>query len=68
MSLHTVQEIERAIESLTSEQIEELYRWLDHHQPQPIDTRIQADLESGRLDELIEGAVADYKAGNTWPL
>jgi len=51
MSLNTIQEIERAIGSLTPREIEELYAWLDQHCPPPIDTVIQRasdDEKSGR--------------------
>ena len=37
MSLSKVQEIERAIATLTSVELEELYAWLKQHGPQPID-------------------------------
>jgi hypothetical protein len=68
MRLDTVQEIERAIEALTPEQMEELYAWLDQHNPQPIDAQLKADLEAGRIDDRINRALADHRAGNTHPL
>jgi hypothetical protein len=40
MAPSTVEEIERAIETPTPLEIEELYAWLDQHYPQPIDTRL----------------------------
>ena len=68
MRLNTVQEIERAIDALTPQQIEELYVWLDQRHPQPIDTQLKADLDAGRIDDRINRALADHKAGNTQPL
>jgi hypothetical protein len=68
MSLNTVQEIERAIRALTPSELEEFYAWLDQHRPQPIDTQIKADLDAGRIDDRIDRALADHKAGNTQPL
>ncbi len=68
MHLNTVQEIERAIDALTPQQIEELYVWLDQRHPQPIDTQLKADLDAGRIDDRINRALADHKAGNTQPL
>ena len=68
MHVNTVQEIERAIDALTPEQIEELYVWLDPRHPQPIDARLKADLDAGRIDHRINRALADHKAGNTQPL
>jgi hypothetical protein len=68
MHLNTVQEIERAIDTLTPEQIEELYAWLDQRHPQLIDAQLKADLDAGRIDDRIHRVLADHKAGNTQPL
>ena len=65
MSLDTVQEIERAITTLSPRELEELYAWLDVHCPQPIDAQLQADLAAGRIDDRISRALADHKAGKT---
>jgi hypothetical protein len=66
--MNTVQEIERAIEALTPRELEELYAWLDHNCPQPIDTRIQSGLAAGRLDKAISRALDDEKNGHIQPL
>lgn len=63
--MNSVQEIERAIDALTPQQIDELYQWLDQRHPQPIDVRLKADLEVGLIDARIDRALADHKAGNT---
>ena len=68
MHSNTVQEIERAIDALTPQQMEELYVWLDQRHPQPIDAQLKADLDAGRIDDRINRALADHKAGNTEPL
>ena len=68
MSLNTLREIEHAIRALTPSELEELYAWLDQHCPQPIDAQLKADLEAGRIDNRINQALADHKAGNTQPL
>ena len=68
MSLNTVQEIERAIRTLTPSELEDLYAWLDQHCLQPIDAQLDADLEAGGIDDRIDRAPADHKAGNTQPL
>ncbi|MGA6985051.1 MAG: hypothetical protein WBZ01_03270 [Terriglobales bacterium] len=59
MSINTIQEIERAIESLSPPEIEDLYAWLEQHRPPPIDTRLQSDLAAGRLDTAIQRALGD---------
>jgi hypothetical protein len=66
--MNTVHEIERAIDALTPQQMEELCAWLDQRHPQLIDAQLKADLDAGRLDNRINRALADHKAGNTQPL
>ncbi len=68
MSSSTVQEVERVIETLTPEELDELYQWLDRHRPLPIDARIQSDLAAGRLDKLIRRALDDEETGRVQPL
>jgi hypothetical protein len=68
MGLNTIQEIERAIDALTPQQVEELYVWFDQRHPQLIDAQLKSDLGAGRIDDRINRAVADHKAGNTQPL
>ena len=67
-SLNTVQEIERAIDTPTSQELEELYLWLDQRHPQPIDARIQSDLAAGRLDNAIRRALDDERNGRVQPI
>ena len=66
--MNTVHEIERAIDALTPQQMEELYVWLDQRHPQPIDAQLKADLDAGRIDNRINRSLADHKVGNTQPL
>jgi hypothetical protein len=68
MHLKTMQEIERAIDALTPQQRDELYLWFDKHYPQLIDAQLKTDLDAGRLDNRINRAVTDHKAGRTQPL
>jgi hypothetical protein len=64
----TIQEIERAIDALAPEQIEELYLWPERHHPQPIHARVQSDLATGRLDEAIQRALDDEQSGRVRPV
>ena len=61
MDLNTVRQIERAIEALTPEQLDEQYL-------QPSDIQLKAAIDAGRFDERIARAVADHKVGRTEPL
>jgi hypothetical protein len=68
MASGTVQEIERAIGTLTPGELEELYVWLDRNYPNPIDARIESDFSSGRLDAAVQRALEDEKNGRTRPI
>jgi uncharacterized damage-inducible protein DinB len=59
-----LRDIEKAIDQLAPHDYEELLRWMDER-PQPIDLQLEADLDAGRLDELIDRATADHQAGRT---
>ena len=63
MALNSVRDIEKAIDALTPQELEELYAWLDQHHRQPIDAQIEADLAAGRLDKAIRRALDDDKSG-----
>jgi hypothetical protein len=68
MSKNRVQEIERAIGTLTQEELEELRLWLDQYSgPQPLDLRIEADLAAGRLDGAVQSALDDGERGRVRP-
>jgi hypothetical protein len=68
MDLHTVQQIEHAIDALTPEQREELYLWLDEHYLRSGDLQLKAAIDAGRFDDRIARAISDHKAGRTEPL
>jgi hypothetical protein len=69
MSRNKVEDIERAIGTLTQEELEELRLWLDEYAgPRPLDRRIEADLASGRLDEAVQSALDDEQRGRVRPL
>jgi hypothetical protein len=67
--MSSLKEIEAAISSLTPQEYDELLTWLGERAlPQSIDLEIKTSLETGRMDDRIERAVADYEAGRTDPL
>jgi hypothetical protein len=59
--MSTVQEIERAIEKLSDEEVEELRGWL-------FDREIARDSSTGLLDSLAAEAISDARAGRVKPL
>ena len=67
--LRTLQDIETAIEKLTTQECAELRNWFDQYdRPQSIDLQLEADLNAGKIDDRIRRAVAEHKAGRTQPL
>jgi hypothetical protein len=60
-------DIEKAIDQLAPDDYQELLRWMDERH-ESIDLQLEADLDAGRLDDLIDRAVADHQAGRTMPL
>jgi hypothetical protein len=56
--MSTVQEIERAIEKLSDEEVAELRAWL-------WDRDIERDAASGRFDALAKEALEEHRSGKT---
>lgn len=56
--MSTVQEIERAIEGLSEEQLAEIRAWL-------WDRDIERDAVAGRLDALADEALREHRSGKT---
>ena len=65
--MSTVQEIEKAIEHLPTEEFFKLGEWFDDQRERLWDERIARDAQSGRLDFLIEEARAARKSGTLRP-
>jgi hypothetical protein len=63
MDSSTILDIQRAIETLDSEELAKLYGWLEQNRPAPIDERLPSDLAAGRLDSAILRALGDEAAG-----
>ena len=65
MNLKTIQE---AIAGLSTEDYQLLSVWLKDHDNDRWDTQIAEDAQAGRLDELLDEADEEIKAGKTKPL
>jgi hypothetical protein len=65
----TVQNIKREIEMLSPGEVSELQAWLNEQAvDQPIDIRIKADAQAGKLDWLVKEAMEEDTKGETTPL
>lgn len=58
----TLPEIEAAIKTLAKDDVRQLSVWLQDYLDEMWDRQIEADLESGKLDNLIAKAEADIAA------
>jgi hypothetical protein len=64
----SVKEIESAITQLPAKDVSELMLWLEDYHSQIWEKQIEADLEAGRLDKVLDEVDADLAAGLDKPL
>lgn len=61
----SIYEIKQAIEQLTHADRQALFAWQEQHFDDVWDRQMREDSESGRLDFLIDQAIAEDEAGET---
>lgn len=66
--MSTIQEIERAVRELSSEELSEFRQWFLEFDAAAWDREFEEDVAEGRLDALADEAIADLRAGRTRPL
>jgi hypothetical protein len=66
--MSTVQEIERAIESLQPSDYASLLAWLDERRAQEVDAKFEQAILSGKFDAMAERALRDAETGKGTPL
>jgi hypothetical protein len=66
--MSNVEKIERAVSSLSREELSEFRAWFLEFDAEVWDQQLEEDVAAGRLDHLAEEALADYRAGRTRPL
>jgi hypothetical protein len=59
----SLQEIEKAIKQLPPQDFKTLLAWLDEVRADLWDKQIEADAKAGKLDELAEQALKEFKEG-----
>ena len=67
-NVDTIRDIERAIDALPPEELNQLLDWLDQRHAQRIDARLASDLHAGRMDEAIRRALDKDRKGEARPL
>ncbi len=63
-----VEELEKAVSQLPRKELARFTAWFQNYLSQAWDQQMEADAEAGKLDELIEKAKKDHRAGRTTPL
>ncbi|SEM74750.1 hypothetical protein [Bradyrhizobium sp. OK095] len=61
----TTEDIERAIEQLTPDELAEFRAWFDQFDAQRFDQALEQDAQAGKLDAFAEEALSAYRAGQT---
>jgi hypothetical protein len=64
----TIQELEMAIKTLSSDDFKTFARWFDEFRADEWDRRIEEDIRAGKLDEAGLRADKDFEAGRCTPL
>jgi hypothetical protein len=68
MSMTNIESIERDIESLDDKAFTELRAWFIEYDHARWERQIEADSKAGKLDELIDEALAEHRSGKSTPL
>ena len=63
-----IEVIEREIERLDDKAFARLRDWFIEYDHARWDCQIEADSKAGKLDSLVEEALAEHRAGKTRPL
>ncbi len=61
----TVQEIQKAVSQLSTEELAHFRDWFDQFDAKIWDRQFENDAKSGKLDKLANEAIADYRAGKS---
>lgn len=63
-----LEKIEQQIGTLSPDEVHKLADWLAEYQASLWDQQIEDDAKAGKLDRLVEQALADHAKGHSKPL
>ncbi len=66
--MNSLSQIETAIPQLSEAEAHILLNWLQNYLDEAWDSQIEADVRSGRLDQIIQRAQADIAANRAKPI
>lgn len=61
--MSTIREIEQAVTQLSAQDLARFRQWFDEYDAQEWDEQFERDAKSGKLDDMAEKAIADFRAG-----
>jgi len=64
----SVKEIQKAVASLSPQELARFRRWFEAFDAQRWDEQIEDDARKGKLHKIAEQALKDYEAGNVQEL
>jgi len=64
----SLEDIEKAVAELTADQLARFRAWFEEFEAARFDQKIGQDAEAGRLDQLAEQALADFRGGRAGEL
>lgn len=59
----TITELKNVVQKLSIDEQKELFEWIDELRENQWDQQIEKDLESGKLNHLIEQAKKEFREG-----
>jgi hypothetical protein len=59
----TVEDLEKAVAKLTARELDRFRAWFDEFDSARFDTKIERDVQGGKLDRLADAAVDDFRKG-----
>jgi len=59
----TVEDIERAVAKLTQDELARFRAWFEAYEAERFDEKIERDAKTGKLDQLADEALTDFRRG-----
>jgi len=60
-----IEDIEKAVSALAPDEFAQFRTWFEELDAKRFDEKIERDAKSGKLDRLVEQALADYRRGQS---
>ena len=61
----TIEDIEKAVEQLPPENLAKFRAWFEQFEASRFDRKIEQDVRNGRLDQLADEALREFRDGRT---